>query len=198
MDYMIIVGALAAVAVILLIIIIAIFKSGRNAAEEYNRQIRHAAKKGADYDDGSGRRPVRARKAPVQEEDEEDEEDDEDDEEEVVVRRPVKKQWKILMENLDTWEKYTFIFYDNIGIGRKREGSEFEKYLVVRDDARVSKLHCAIISNGGRLYLKDMESRNGTYLNGELIEKPIVIQKEDVIGVGETNIEIKKILRERD
>lgn len=192
MDYMIIVGALVAIAVILLIIIIAIFKSGRAAAEEYNRQIMHVAKRGADYDDGSRRRPAHAHKVPVQEQ------EDEEDDEEVVVRRPEKKQWKIIMENLDTWEKYTFIFYDNIGIGRKREGSAFEKYLVIRDDARVSKLHCAIISKGGRLYLKDMESRNGTRLNGECIEKPIVIQKEDVIGVGETNIEIKKILRERD
>ncbi len=113
-------------------------------------------------------------------------------------REPAKKQWKIILENLDTWEKYTFIFYDNIGIGRGNRTPEFEKYIMLRDDPRVSKLHCAIIRNGDRLYLKDLDSRNGTYLNGKEIQRPIVIQREDVIEVGETKIEVKKILRERD
>ena len=34
------------------------------------------------------------------------------------------------------------------------------------------------------------------YLNGKQIHKPIVIQKEDVITVGETRLEVVKILRE--
>ena len=42
-----------------------------------------------------------------------------------------------------------------------------------------------------------MGSRNGTYLNGKKIERPIILQKEDVIGVGETQIEIKKVMREK-
>ena len=113
-------------------------------------------------------------------------------------RTPVKKQWKIILENLDTWEKFTFIFYDNIGIGRSKGNQEFEKYLSVQDDPRISKLHCAIIRKDDMLYLEDMDSRNGTYLNGKRIRQPIVIQKDDVIGLGSTKIEIKKVLRERD
>lgn len=125
-------------------------------------------------------------------------EDDDVEEEEDEEELPARKQWKIVIENLETWEKFSFIFYDNIGIGRKKENSEFEKYLIVKDDARVSKLHCAIISNAGKLYLKDMDSRNGTYLNNNKLERPTFIQKDDIIGIGETKLEIKKVMRERD
>ena len=76
--------------------------------------------------------------------------------------------------------------------------SGFERFLSVQDDPRVSKLHCAVIRKEDKLYLKDMGSRNGTYLNGRRIQQPVVIQRDDVIGVGETKIEVKKVLRERD
>ena len=205
MDYKIIVGILVAIALLLLIIIIAIFRSARKAAEseyedEYDEddyeqeQIAARRRKAEERQRASARRDENVRRAQdIEDENEEDEEDEEEEE-----RVPAKKQWKIVVENLDTWEKFSFIFYDNIGIGRKRENPEFEKYLIISDDPRVSKLHCAIISNAGKLYLKDMESRNGTYLNGKRLAKPIVLQKDDVIGIGETKLEIKKVMRERD
>ena len=48
--------------------------------------------------------------------------------------KKTKKQWKIILENQETWEKYTFIFYDNIGIGRGNKTPEFEKYITITDD----------------------------------------------------------------
>ena len=94
--------------------------------------------------------------------------------------------------------KYSFIFYDTVGIGRGRDGSRYECYLPVPTDVRVSKNHCMIIHRGDKLYLKDEGSRNGTFLNGKRVDRPIVIQKDDVIGVGETRLEILKILRESE
>ena len=55
-----------------------------------------------------------------------------------------------------------------------------------------------IIHRGDKLYLKDEESRNGTFLNGRRVDRPIVIQKDDVIGVGETKLEVQRILRESE
>ena len=146
--------------------------------------------------------------------------DDDDDEEEddyepprrrTAQRRPAKaqepapqprqkkrRQWKIILEDLDTWEKYSFVFYETVGIGRGRDGSMYEKYLPLPSDVRVSKMHCVIIHRGDKLYLKDEESRNGTFLNGRRIDRPIVIQKDDVIGIGETQLEIQRILRESE
>ena len=42
--------------------------------------------------------------------------------------KKTKKQWKIILENQETLEKYTFIFYDNIGIGRGNKTPEFENH----------------------------------------------------------------------
>lgn len=109
-----------------------------------------------------------------------------------------KRQWKIILEDLDTWQKYTFIFYDNVGIGRSKANDGYERYLPLTEDGRVSKHHCVIVHRGESLYLMDDGSRNGTYLNGIQLERPAEIQREDVIGVGETRLEILRILRESE
>ena len=120
--------------------------------------------------------------------------------EEEQERRPRKKkrQWKVILEDIDSWDKYSFTFYDSVGIGRGKDGSMFEKYLPILGDGRISKMHCAIVHRGDKLYLKDEGSRNGTYLNGERIDRPVVIQRDDVIGIGETRLEIQRILRESE
>ena len=141
--------------------------------------------------------------------DEEDDDEEEDDYEpeprcrpvrEQAERRtssaPAKRRWKIILEDVDQQDQYSFIFYDSLGIGRVSASSEYDKVLSLPKDLRVSKVHCAIIRSGDKLYLRDEGSKNHTYLNGKQIHKPIVIQKEDVITVGETRLEVVKILRE--
>lgn len=113
-------------------------------------------------------------------------------------RQKKRRQWKIILEDIDSWDKYSFTFYDTVGVGRGKDGSMYEKYLPIIGDGRVSKLHCAIVHRGDKLYLKDEGSRNGTYLNGERIDRPVVIQRDDIIGVGETRLEVQRILRESE
>lgn len=113
-------------------------------------------------------------------------------------RRKKKRQWKIILEDIDSWEKFSFVFYDTVGIGRDRSGKPYEKYLSLEDDKRVSKCHCVIIRSGDRLYLKDEDSRNGTYLNGQRIDQPMELQKDDIIGVGGTRLEVQRVLRESE
>ena len=138
-----------------------------------------------DYDDRPRRRG--SRRAPER-----------DMDEPAPRRQKRRRQWKIIMEDIDSWQKYSFIFYETVGIGRGKDGSMFEKYLSLPNDVRVSKVHCVIIHHGDKLYLKDEDSRNGTFLNGKRIDRPIVIQKDDVIGVGETRLEIQRILRDSE
>ena len=141
--------------------------------------------------------------------DEEDDDEEEDDYEpeprcrpvrEQAERRtssaPAKRRWKIILEDVDQQDQYSFIFYDSLGIGRVSASSEYDKFLSLPEDLRVSKVHCAIIRSGDKLYLRDEGSKNHTYLNGKQIHKPIVIQKEDVITVGDQKLEVVKILRE--
>lgn len=107
-----------------------------------------------------------------------------------------KRRWKIILENPDTGECFDYIFYDSLGIGRTTKAVAFEQFLSVPYDRKVSKVHCAIVRNKDSLYLKDEGSRNYTFLNGKKVQKPIMIQKEDVISIGETDFEVIKILRE--
>ena len=79
-----------------------------------------------------------------------------------------------------------------------KRNDNYEKYLPLHEDGRVSKQHCVIIQRGDCLYLMDDGSKNGTYLNGILVDRPTEVQREDVIGVGETRLEILRILRESE
>lgn len=109
-----------------------------------------------------------------------------------------RRQWKILLEDIDSWDKYSFIFYDSVGIGRTRDKKNYERFLEIHDDKRISKVHCAIVRKGEQLYLSDEGSRNGTYLNSERVDRPVLIEKGDLISIGGTRLEIQKILRESE
>ena len=82
---------------------------------------------------------------------------------------------KILMEN------------KSIIIGR--ENSD-----VIIEDKYISKAHCKIYIKEGNLYIEDLNSTNGTYINGKRIEKhvPYIITPHDVIQLTKSGIvEIK-------
>ena len=161
-------------------------------------------RRGDDYDDDYDESPGRRRRG--------DDYDDEYDEspgrrrrgeydngsEQVQVIRPVRRQWRILLGNLSTGERYTYQFFDTVGIGRAKDDPEFEYFLTIEGDPKMSKHHCAIVHKAGKLYLEDLGSTNGTFLNEERLADAVLLQKEDVIRVGETQIEVEKILRERD
>ena len=161
-------------------------------------------RRGDDYDDEYDESPGRRRRG--------DDYDDEYDEspgrrrrgeydngsEQVQVIRPVRRQWRTLLGNLSTGERYTYQFFDTVGIGRAKDDPEFEYFLTIEGDPKMSKHHCAIVHKAGKLYLEDLGSTNGTFLNEERLADAVLLQKEDVIRVGETQIEVEKILRERD
>lgn len=107
-----------------------------------------------------------------------------------------KRRWKIILENTDTGEQHDFIFYDALGIGRTTKEVAFEEFLPLPDDRKVSKVHCSIVRSKDKLYLRDEGSKNHTYLNGRKIQKPILLQKQDIISIGETDLEVIKIMRE--
>lgn len=107
-----------------------------------------------------------------------------------------RRRWKIILEDIDSWDKYSFTFYDTVGIGRGKDGSMYEKFLSLPQDGRISKMHCVIIRREDKLYLKDEGSRNGTYLNGQRIDRPELLQRDDIIGIGETRLEVQRVLRE--
>ena len=51
-------------------------------------------------------------------------------------------------------------------------------------DSMVSRNHCLILSEGKRFVVKDLESRNGTWVNGRRIKNRRHIKVGDVIQIG--------------
>ncbi len=55
------------------------------------------------------------------------------------------------------------------------------------DDANVSRNHVQITLDGERIYVADMDSRNGTFVNDELIRgEKVELAKEDMVRIGNT------------
>src|SRR5262245_21553238 len=53
------------------------------------------------------------------------------------------------------------------------------------EDQCVSRVHCLLSQIGERLIVRDLESRNGTYVNGEKVSEA-VLERGDSIGLGGT------------
>jgi len=69
-----------------------------------------------------------------------------------------------------------------IAIGRGRDCG----FAVCTDDA--SRRHAEVYTEDGLFLVRDLESRNGTFVNGELIGGPRALEPGDRIGVGSSAI----------
>lgn len=67
-----------------------------------------------------------------------------------------------------------------LSIGRSREAD-----IPLLDD-KASRVHCGIRLSDGDFYLKDLKSRNGTFVNGQRVEDTVKLKAGDRIQVGST------------
>jgi two-component system cell cycle response regulator len=56
----------------------------------------------------------------------------------------------------------------------------------------VSQNHARIVRRDGRLWLEDLGSTNGTYLNTKAVSAPSVLHRGDRIQVGRTVLEVNR------
>ncbi len=52
----------------------------------------------------------------------------------------------------------------------------------------VSKLHCAIAAWAGKVRVRDLKSRNGTFLNGQPVQGEVLVGDGDRLQVGRAHI----------
>jgi FHA domain len=60
-------------------------------------------------------------------------------------------------------------------------------------DPEVSRNHARLESRDGIAYVVDLESRNGTFLNGRRVDEPIEIRTGDTIDVGTTRLLVRSV-----
>jgi len=87
-------------------------------------------------------------------------------------------------------------------IGGKHEGREIKisvpEFIIGRGEGAhlrpgsdmVSRKHCAIKVDGGKVIVNDLGSRNGSFVNGEQITKPHVATSGDKIRIGKLQFEL--------
>ena len=64
---------------------------------------------------------------------------------------------------------------------------------LVLADAEVSRKHARLEAQAGVVFLRDLESRNGTFLNGQRLESAIEARQGDAIDVGATRVIVEKL-----
>ncbi|MFC9999231.1 BTAD domain-containing putative transcriptional regulator [Nocardia sp. NPDC127526] len=71
---------------------------------------------------------------------------------------------------------------EGLSIGRDADND------VVLDDSRVSRQHARVLHRGGEIFLRDRDSANGVYLNGEPIVADTALSDGDEIVIGATKV----------
>lgn len=87
-------------------------------------------------------------------------------------------------------------------IGGKNDGREMEikvpEFIIGRGEGvnlrpksdLISRHHCAVLIEDGQAFIKDLESRNGTFLNGEQIKGQVKLKVGDRLRVGRLQFEV--------
>jgi hypothetical protein len=65
---------------------------------------------------------------------------------------------------------------------------------VVVDDPDASRHHARLEAENGIVYVTDLESANGTFLNGRRLRQAIEVRPGDRIDVGTTRLVVKEIV----
>lgn len=63
---------------------------------------------------------------------------------------------------------------------------------LVIDDAYASSQHARLFSNGGTWFIEDLDSTNGTFVDGVQISQPQVIDQSSNIRIGQTTMELSR------
>lgn len=63
---------------------------------------------------------------------------------------------------------------------------------VTIDDSYASQLHARVFLQDGQVYVEDIGSTNGTYLNRKKVTGPMVLQRGDQLQIGNTILELHR------
>lgn len=109
------------------------------------------------------------------------EESDENEKEEII---PQKVYPKVTLKDVKSNDFKVLPLSGQTTIGRRSTND------LVLTDTTVSGLHCMIITEEDKIFIQDMNSTNGTYLNGERIFEKTQLHKGDTLILGKQEFTI--------
>lgn len=87
----------------------------------------------------------------------------------------------------EEYQGQTFDLDDELTVGRSPGCGVPTTY-----DSYSSTLHARLFRRGDQLWVEDLDSTNGTYVNSERITKPVRLGKGDLLQVGATVFEVTR------
>lgn len=109
--------------------------------------------------------------------------------EEVTKSTQSEKQPKVTMTftklGKDT-QTAKYLFESELVIGRKMTQSD----IMFKGDPLLSGQHCSITMKNGNMYINDMGSTNGTFLNGIPVKYEVPLNQDDVILLGSVEVRV--------
>lgn len=94
---------------------------------------------------------------------------------------------KLVVEEPAERRGVEFLLADELTLGRAAGCG-----VSLSEDTFVSQLHARVFRRDGDLFIEDLGSTNGTYLNGKKVSAASVMRKGDRVQVGRTTLELHK------
>lgn len=95
---------------------------------------------------------------------------------------------RLAYQNEDGLHAFVELADKPVVVGRSTEAD------IVLSDSKVSRLHCGVRIDNGVAMVKDLGSRNGTFVNAVRIEAPTPLHPGDHIRIGDTLLSIEEKL----
>jgi hypothetical protein len=102
-------------------------------------------------------------------------------------RKAKAKSWRLVLVEPKSEAGATFPVDGEVTLGR---GGGCTVPLAF--DTFVSQVHARAFDRDGTLWIEDLGSRNGTYVNGQLVHEPTKVAKGARVQVGETVLEVDR------
>lgn len=93
----------------------------------------------------------------------------------------------IVLMDVDSGASYSASFQGTLYIGRDGEYTGQQK-LILSGDSKISREHCLIFEFDGMLYIQDCGSTNHTFLNGNMVEGTVRLERGAMLQLGNTRL----------
>lgn len=91
-----------------------------------------------------------------------------------------------VLKGADVSRHYDAVVTDRLSLGRSSKGNG----MVLKGDMGISGTHCEFFLEKGRLFVRDLGSTNGTYVNGVAIVGPCPLSDQDRLLLGSTELRV--------
>jgi pSer/pThr/pTyr-binding forkhead associated (FHA) protein len=75
--------------------------------------------------------------------------------------------------------------FEVVTIGRHGDNA------IILADPQASRHHAEIVMQGGRWVIQDLDSANGTFVNGQRIEQPQLLRHGDLVRIGQSSFQVE-------